>query len=85
MIFEQCKVGRFFAWAGRDPGIKSPVMTRGYSTGLQEWQSSRTTRPFTRGKHCTWYCIGERELHVEHKRISIRDVTNCLKFYFMYI
>ena len=26
MIFEQCKVGRFFAWAGRDPGIKSPVL-----------------------------------------------------------
>ena len=26
MIFEQCKVGRFFAWAGRDPGIKSPVI-----------------------------------------------------------
>ena len=25
MIFEQCKVGRYFAWAGRDPGIKSPV------------------------------------------------------------
>ena len=25
MIFEQCKVGRFFAWAGRDPSIKSPV------------------------------------------------------------
>ena len=25
MIFEQCKVGRYFAWADRDPGIKSPV------------------------------------------------------------
>ena len=25
MIFEQCKVGRYFAWAGRDPGIKSPM------------------------------------------------------------
>ena len=25
MIFEQCKGGRYFAWAGRDPGIKSPV------------------------------------------------------------
>ena len=28
MIFEQCKVGRYFAWAGRDPGIKSPVLRR---------------------------------------------------------
>ena len=26
MIFEQCKVGCFFAWADRDPGIKSPVL-----------------------------------------------------------
>ena len=26
MIFEQCKVGRYFAWAGRDPGIKSHVL-----------------------------------------------------------
>ena len=26
MIFEQCKVGRYFAWAGSDPGIKSPVI-----------------------------------------------------------
>ena len=26
MIFERCKVDVFFAWAGRDPGIKSLVL-----------------------------------------------------------
>ena len=26
MSFEQCKVARYFAWAGLDPGIKSPVI-----------------------------------------------------------
>ena len=24
-IFEQCKRGHYFAWAGINPGIKSPV------------------------------------------------------------
>ena len=25
MIFEQCKVGHYFVWAGINPGINSPV------------------------------------------------------------
>ena len=79
MIFEQCKVGRLFAWAGRDPGIKSPVnsvITNRHSQFVSYRNSRRVQYSTTVEKH-VYVCTEFKEFEID-KGIRRRNKTKAI-------